>query len=104
MGGHCRRYSRDQLGLPIEYDVQIRSPRRALGCFHEPAKGELDHVYPDALPHGRSVLFTITTRVAAVDAPAAPRRMGFLTREISVPRDFDRMGEAEIAARFGVDG
>ena len=42
-------------------------------------------------------------KVAAVDAPTAPRRLGFLAGEISVPKDFDRMGEAEIAAIFGLD-
>ncbi len=40
-------------------------------------------------------------KVAALDAPAAPRRLGFLAGEIAVPDDFDRMGEAEIAALFG---
>ena len=40
-------------------------------------------------------------KVAAVDAPAAPRRLGFLAGEIIVPDDFDRMGEAEIAAILG---
>jgi len=40
-------------------------------------------------------------RVSAVDAPAAPRRLGFLAGEISVPDGFDRMGAAEIAALFG---
>ena len=40
-------------------------------------------------------------RVVALDAPAEPRRLGFLAGEISVPEDFDRMGEAEIAAMFG---
>ena len=43
-------------------------------------------------------------RVAALDAPAAPRRLGFLEGEIAVPEDFDRMGEAEIAALFGGGG
>lgn len=38
--------------------------------------------------------------VTALDAPAAPRRLGFLTGEIAVPDDFDRMGEAEIACLF----
>jgi prevent-host-death family protein len=44
-------------------------------------------------------------KVVAVDAaePAAPRRLGFLSGEIEVPEDFDRMGEAEIAKRFGAD-
>jgi prevent-host-death family protein len=39
-------------------------------------------------------------RVAAVDAPTAPKRLGFLSGEIAVPKDFDRMGDAEIAALF----
>jgi prevent-host-death family protein len=41
-------------------------------------------------------------KVAGLDAPDAPRRLGFLEGEIVVPRDFDRMGETEIAALFGV--
>ena len=43
-------------------------------------------------------------RVAALDAPAAPQRLGFLEGEIAVPEDFDRMGEAEIATLFGSEG
>ena len=42
-------------------------------------------------------------KVTALDAPAAPRRLGFLAGEIAVPDDFDRMGESEIAALFGVE-
>lgn len=41
-------------------------------------------------------------KVSALDAPAEPRRLGFLAGEIEVPDDFDRMGEREIAALFGV--
>jgi len=41
-------------------------------------------------------------KVAALDAPRTPRRLGFMAGEFSVPKDFDRMGEAEIAARFGI--
>jgi prevent-host-death family protein len=41
-------------------------------------------------------------KVAALDAPAEPRRLGFLKGEIEVPDDFDRMGEREIAALFGI--
>ena len=41
-------------------------------------------------------------KVAALDAPDAPQRLGFLAGEIVVPKDFDRMGEAEIAALFGI--
>jgi prevent-host-death family protein len=40
-------------------------------------------------------------KVAALKAPLEPRRLGFLAGEIAVPDDFDRMGEAEIAALFG---
>jgi len=40
-------------------------------------------------------------KVAALDAPVAPQRLGFLAGEIAVPRDFDRMGGAEIVALFG---
>ncbi len=41
-------------------------------------------------------------KVTALAAPSAPRRLGFLAGQIAVPNDFDRMGEAEIAALFGV--
>jgi prevent-host-death family protein len=40
-------------------------------------------------------------KVVALDAHKRPRRLGFLAGEITVPKDFDRMGEAEIAALFG---
>jgi prevent-host-death family protein len=40
-------------------------------------------------------------KVAALDAPERPRRLGFLAGEISVPKDFDTMGEAAVAALFG---
>ena len=39
-------------------------------------------------------------KVTKLDASAAPRRLGFLAGEIAVPKDFDRMGEAKIAAWF----
>lgn len=42
-------------------------------------------------------------KVVALDAPAAPKRIGFLEGEISVPDDFDSMGATEIAALFGTD-
>ncbi|WP_396208798.1 type II toxin-antitoxin system Phd/YefM family antitoxin [Gemmatimonas sp.] len=41
-------------------------------------------------------------KVAGLDAPDAPQRLGFLAGEIAVPKDFDRMGEDEIAALFGL--
>jgi len=40
-------------------------------------------------------------RVSALDTPAAPRRLGFLAGELTIPEDFDDMGTAEIEARFG---
>jgi prevent-host-death family protein len=40
-------------------------------------------------------------KVAALDAPKVAQRLGFLAGEITVPEDFDRMGEAGIAALFG---
>lgn len=43
-------------------------------------------------------------KVAALDAPATPRRLGFLTGEIKVPADFDSMGERQIAAAFSGRG
>lgn len=42
-------------------------------------------------------------KVAALDAPSSPQRLGFMTGEIAVPKDFNRMGEAAIAALFGSD-
>ncbi len=42
-------------------------------------------------------------KVSAIDAPAAPQRLGFLAGEIAVPEDFDRMGGREIAALFGIE-
>jgi prevent-host-death family protein len=41
-------------------------------------------------------------KVSAVDAPAEPKRLGFLEGEIEVPDDFDHMGEREIAALFEI--
>ena len=39
-------------------------------------------------------------KVVPLDAPAAPRRFGFLKGEFSIPDDFDRMCEEEIRAMF----
>jgi prevent-host-death family protein len=39
-------------------------------------------------------------KVSALDAPKTPRRLGFLSGHIKVPRDFNTMGSAEIAAQF----
>jgi prevent-host-death family protein len=42
-------------------------------------------------------------KVTAIDAPAAggERRLGFMSGQIAVPDDFDRMGETEIEQLFG---
>jgi prevent-host-death family protein len=40
-------------------------------------------------------------RLVAVEAPARPKRTGFLKGEIAVPDDFNEMGAAEIATLFG---
>jgi len=42
-------------------------------------------------------------KVSALDAPASlpVRRIGFLSGQITVPSDFDRMGEVEIEQMFG---
>jgi prevent-host-death family protein len=40
-------------------------------------------------------------KVAALAAPAAPQRLGFMAGELTVPEDFDRMFEDEIMAMFG---
>lgn len=42
-------------------------------------------------------------KVTRLDAPATGqrRRLGFMTGQISVPDDFDRMGDPEIELLFG---
>jgi prevent-host-death family protein len=42
-------------------------------------------------------------RMVAVEAPSAPRRLGFMAGEIAVPEDFDLMGQDEIEALFGAE-
>jgi prevent-host-death family protein len=39
-------------------------------------------------------------KVVALDAPAVPRRLGFMKGDYAVPDDFDRMFEDEIVALF----
>ena len=45
-------------------------------------------------------------KVIAVEAPSAgaARRVGFMSGQISVPNNFDRMGSDEIEALFEGDG
>jgi prevent-host-death family protein len=40
-------------------------------------------------------------KVVSIDAPRTMQRLGFMAGEITVPDDFDRMGEDEIARLFG---
>lgn len=42
-------------------------------------------------------------KVMALDAPGAgqAKRLGFMTGQIAVPDDFDRIGSAEIESLFG---
>jgi prevent-host-death family protein len=42
-------------------------------------------------------------KVVALDAPATPRRLGFMEGQFEVPDDFDRMGQEEIEKLFGID-
>jgi prevent-host-death family protein len=42
-------------------------------------------------------------KVVPLDAPAAPKRLGFMRGAFAVPDDFDTMGQAEIESMFGVD-
>ena len=42
-------------------------------------------------------------KVTAVEAPKAPRRLGFLSGQIDVPADFNAMGADAIADAFGAD-
>jgi antitoxin (DNA-binding transcriptional repressor) of toxin-antitoxin stability system len=40
-------------------------------------------------------------KVEALDAPAVPQRLGFMKGEFTIPKDFNHMGEGEIATLFG---
>ena len=42
-------------------------------------------------------------KLTALEAPAHPRRLGFLKGQIAVPEDFDTMGVEEIARLFGAE-
>lgn len=41
-------------------------------------------------------------KVVPLDAPIAPKRLGFLQGDISIPDDFNTMGEREIASLFAI--
>ncbi len=40
-------------------------------------------------------------KVTALEAPAAPLRLGFLAGEIAVPDDFNSLGDDQIGVMFG---
>ena len=42
-------------------------------------------------------------KLTALEAPARPRRLGFLKGQIDVPEDFDTMGAEENARLFGAE-
>jgi len=72
--------------------------------IHE-AKTQLSRLVASAAKGGSFVIAKAgkpLVKVTAIDAPAKPRRLGFLKGEIAVPEDFDRMGEDEIAKLFGI--
>ncbi len=76
--------------------------------IHE-AKTHLSRLVEKAA-RGESIVIakagTPLAKLTALDAPerAMQRRIGFMQGELSVPDDFDRMGEAEIATLFGGGG
>ena len=39
-------------------------------------------------------------KVTAIETPESPTRLGFMSGEIAVPADFDRMGEKQIERLF----
>jgi len=72
--------------------------------IHE-AKTQLSRLV-DRAAHGEPFVIAKAgkplVKVSRVDAPAQPKRLGFLQGEIEVPEDFDRMGEREIEVLFGI--
>ncbi len=71
--------------------------------IHE-AKTQLSKLVEQAV-HGEPFIIAKAgkplVKVSALDAPAAPKRIGFLAGEIHVPDDFNTIGSDEIAALFG---
>lgn len=96
MIGERRRsiYVNPQLGPHAMNTVNIREAKTQLSrLVDRAARGEAFIIVKAGRP---------LVKVAAVDAPTEPRRLGFLKGEIEVPEDFDRLGEREIAALFGI--
>jgi len=70
--------------------------------IHE-AKTQLSRLIAQALK-GESFVIAKAgkplVKVSALDTPKSPKRLGFLSGHIKVPRDFNTMGSREIAVRF----
>ncbi len=75
------------------HTIDIREAKKHLSrLVDQAAKGEAFVIARNGKP---------LVKVAALDVPSAPQRLGFLAGQIVVPDDFDRMGE--IAVLFGTE-
>ena len=73
--------------------------------IHE-AKTQLSRLIARALKGESFVIAKAGTplvKVSALETPRAPKRLGFLSGHIKVPRDFNTMGSKKIAAQFRGD-
>jgi prevent-host-death family protein len=72
--------------------------------IHE-AKTHLSQLIERAATKGESFIIAKAgkplVKVVPVDAPTRVSRLGFMSGQIKVPDDFDRMGSAEIEQLFG---
>ena len=70
--------------------------------IHE-AKTQLSRLVDNAV-NGESFVIAKAgkplVKVSALESPHSPKRLGFLTGEIAVPRDFNTMGEKQIGKLF----
>ena len=73
--------------------------------IHE-AKTQLSKLIAQASAKGEGFVIAKAgkplVKVVPLDAPTAPKRLGFLEGDVRIPEDFNRMGEREIASLFGV--
>jgi prevent-host-death family protein len=77
--------------------VNIHSAKTHLSrLVDEAAKGEPFVIAKAGKPLVKVVAFD-------APAPAEKRRLGFLSGQITVPDDFDQMGEVEIGRLFGTE-
>jgi antitoxin (DNA-binding transcriptional repressor) of toxin-antitoxin stability system len=78
------------------HTVDIQEAEKELSrLVDEAARGESFVISKEGKP---------LVKVEAVTSDSLPRRVGFMVGKISVPDDFDRMGEGEIAKMFGAEG